>query len=118
METAVAVALEQCGAENLEPAERALYAVDFISVDRLPYRDLSDSYWPDWIAAVERVESMDFDILVPGHGPVGTHEDVTLEEAKASITLDDFAHLGQHEAWLPLNVEGVWQRVVLQRRGN
>ena len=43
---------------------------------------------------------------------------MSLEEAKASIRLEDFDHLGQHQAWLPLNVEGVWRRVVLQRRGN
>ena len=121
-------------------AERALFAVDFISVDRLPYRDLSDSWWPDWIDAVRRIEAMDFDILLPGHGPVGTHADVgehraylealysavleaqreglTLEQAKTQIRLEEFAHLGQHDAWLALNIEGVWRRVALQRRGN
>ena len=122
------------------PDERVLFAVDFISVDRLPYMDLSDSYWPDWVEAVRRVEAMDFDILAPGHGPLGTHQDVgehraylealyeavlaaasagkTLDQAKAEIRLPRFASLGQYEQWLPLNIEGVWKRVQLQRRGN
>lgn len=122
------------------PAERALFAVDFISVKRLPYRDLSDAYFPDWIEAVKRVEAMDFDLLVPGHGPIGTKEDVTehraylealyggvlqaardgqsLEQMKSSITLAEFSHLGQYGEWRELNIEGMYRQISLHRRGN
>lgn len=122
------------------PEERAVFAVDFISVKRMPYQDLSDSYFPDWIDAVKRVEAIDFDILIPGHGPVGTKADATehreylealyeavlkaaregqsLEDAKQSIRLDAYSHFGQYEAWLPMNIEGVYRRVSLHRRGN
>ena len=122
------------------PAERAVFAVDFISVNRLPYRDLTDAYFPEWIGGVEMVEAMDFDILVPGHGPLGTPEDVTehrrylqalydavlaaaregqsLEEMKAGIQLEEFSHLGQYEAWRELNIEGMYRQIALHRRGN
>lgn len=122
------------------PEERVVFAVDFIAVKRLPYRDLADSYFPDWIDAVKRVEAIDFDTLVPGHGPNGTLEDViehrqylealhaavlnaaregqSLEEMKQSIKLEAFSHLGQYEAWLPMNIEGVYRHVSLHRRGN
>ncbi|MFQ5935660.1 MAG: MBL fold metallo-hydrolase [Acidiferrobacterales bacterium] len=122
------------------PTERALFAVDFISVRRLAYMNLSDSYWPDWIEAIKLVEAIDFDILVPGHGPVGTKADAsdhrayledlyaavlaaaragqTLEEMKKSIRLDKYKDWGRYDQWLPLNIEGVYQRVNLQRRGN
>jgi glyoxylase-like metal-dependent hydrolase (beta-lactamase superfamily II) len=122
------------------PEERALYTVDFISVRRLPYRDLSDAYFPDWIEAVKRVEAMDFDILVPGHGPTGNKADARdhrlyleelygavlaaaragqdLEQMKQSITLDKYKGWGQYEAWLPLNIEGMYRQVSLHRRGN
>ena len=122
------------------PAERALFAVDFISVKRLPYRDLSDAYFPDWIAAIRRVEAMDFDILVPGHGPLGVKADAadhrayledlydavlaaaragrTLEQMQAEIKLEAYADWGQYAAWRPLNIEGMHRRITLQRRGN
>lgn len=122
------------------PEERALFTVDFISVKRLPYRDLSDAYFPDWIEAVKQVEAMDFDILMPGHGPLGNKEDAAdhrrylealygavlaaaragqdLEQMKASITLDKYQGWGQYEAWLPLNIEGMYKQVSLHRRGN
>ena len=124
----------------LFPDERTLFAVDFVSVKRLPFRNLSDSYYPDWIDSLRRVERLDFDILAPGHGAMGTREDVTdhrryhedlydaviaaaragqsLEQMKASITLDEYKDWGSYADWRELNIEGVYARVVLQRRGN
>jgi glyoxylase-like metal-dependent hydrolase (beta-lactamase superfamily II) len=122
------------------PAERALFTVDFISVNRLPYMNLSDAYFPDWIDAVEKVEAMDFDILMPGHGPLGTKADVTghreylqalydavldaarkgqsLDDMKKSITLDGFSGMGMYDKWRELNIEGMYHQVMLHRRGN
>lgn len=122
------------------PAERALFAVDFISVKRLPYMNLSDAYFPEWIDAVKKVEAMEFDILVPGHGPLGTKADVTehreylqalydsvleaarrgesLDEMKSSIKLERFAHLSMYDKWRELNIEGMYRQVSLHRRGN
>lgn len=124
----------------LFPEERTLFAVDFISVKRLPFRNLSDSYYPDWIDSIRRVEALDFDIIAPGHGAMGTKQDVsdhrqyhedlynavvaaaragqTLEQMKASITLDKYKDWGAYDDWRELNIEGVYARVALQRRGN
>lgn len=122
------------------PEERALFAVDFISVKRLPYMNLTDSYFPDWIEAIKVVESKDFDILVPGHGPIGEKADArdhreyledlyeaVLAEARAGtsleamqqrIKLEKYKDWGRYEEWLPLNIEGVYKQVQLHRRGN
>ncbi len=122
------------------PAERALFAVDFISARRLPYRTLADAYFPDWIKAIRQVEAMDFDILVPGHGPNGTKADVgdhrayledlydavlaaaragrSLEEIQASVMLEKYKGWGQYEAWRALNIEGMYRQISLHRRGN
>ncbi len=122
------------------PAEKLLYAVDFISVKRLPYKNLSDAYFPDWIEAIKFVEEIDFEILAPGHGQIGTKADAvdhrhyledlytqvlqgarqgkTLEQLQQEIRLEEYRDWGQYEAWRPLNIEGVYQRVQLQRRGN
>ncbi len=122
------------------PDERVLFVVDMVTVGRLPYRDLSDAYFPDWIEALGRVEALDFDILAPGHGPLGGKRDVadhrryfedlhaavvaaaragqSLEEMKQSITLDAYKDWGHYDAWRELNIEGMYARVSLQRRGN
>ena len=124
----------------LFPEERAAFTVDFISVKRLPYQTLSDAYFPDWIEAIRRVEALDFDILVPGHGPIGVKADATdhrryledlydavltaaragqtLEEMQASITLDEYKDWGQYEDWRPMNIEGMYRQISLHRRGN
>lgn len=122
------------------PAQRAVFAVDFISVNRLPYRDFSDGYMPNLIDAIKMVEAMDFDILLPGHGSVGTKADVTghrqyveslynavlaaaregqtVEQMKETILLDDFKDFDQYEAWRGLNIEGMYRHISMHRRGN
>jgi glyoxylase-like metal-dependent hydrolase (beta-lactamase superfamily II) len=122
------------------PQERAVFTVDFVSVKKLPYKNLSDAYLPEWIDAVRKVEAMDFDILVPGHGPMGTKADATehrqylqalydavldgarkgqsLDDMKKSITLEEYRHMAMYDKWRELNIEGVYRQVGLHRRGN
>jgi len=122
------------------PDERTLFAVDFIPVKTVGFKDFPDAYLPEWIESLKRVEAMDFDILAPGHGRLGTKASVTayreymtdltqqvlaqarmgksLEETKAAVDLSKYSGWGQYEAWVPLNIEGVYQRTQLNRRGN
>jgi glyoxylase-like metal-dependent hydrolase (beta-lactamase superfamily II) len=122
------------------PEERTLFAVDFIPVKTVAFRDFPDAYLAEWIESLARVERMDFDILAPGHGPLGTKADVTafreymsdlygqvlelarqgksLEETKAAVDLSKYSSWGQFEAWGPLNIDGAYQRIQLNRRGN
>ena len=121
------------------PEERTVFAVDFIPVKSMPFRNLPDWYIPDWVDSLTAVEQMDFDILAPGHGPLGDRSDVTamreyveelisvvaaaaragqtLAEAQASITLPKYQSWSQYEQYLPLNIEGVYNRIQLQRAG-
>ncbi len=122
------------------PEERTLFAVDFIPVKTVAFKDFPDAYIPEWIKSLARVERLDFDILAPGHGPLGTKADVTafreymtdltgqvleqarmgksLEETKAAVDLSKYSDWSQFEAWGPLNIEGAYQRTQLNRRGN
>ncbi len=121
------------------PRERLLFAVDFAPVNSYSYRDFPDAYMPDWIESLRRVEAMEFDVLVPGHGPLGTKANVTmfreylqdlrgevmryaregksLDEIKQLVTLPKYAAWGPKE-WFPLNVEGMYRLVQANRRGN
>jgi glyoxylase-like metal-dependent hydrolase (beta-lactamase superfamily II) len=120
------------------PAERTLFAVDFVSVNRLPYKTLSDSYFPGLINALKKVEGMDFDILAPGHGSMGNRQDVsahrqyvedlyngvlgnlragkTLDQIKTGLLLEKYKDWSQYKDWRVLNIEGVHARIGLHRR--
>lgn len=122
------------------PRERILFAVDFIPVKSVAFRDFPDGYMPDWIDSLRRVERMDFDILAPGHGPLGTKEDVTahrqfledlraevlmharagksVDETKQLVTLDKYKGWAGYEQMFKLNVEGMYRLVQANRRGN
>jgi glyoxylase-like metal-dependent hydrolase (beta-lactamase superfamily II) len=121
------------------PDERAVYSVDNLWIDRVAWRTIGGSIFPDWFDGLRLLEEIDFDILIPGHGHLGeggvrgtqgTKEDVTefreyfeavynavldakaqglsLEEAKESITLEEFSHLGNYDLMFKENVEGVY----------
>ncbi len=109
--------------------ERAVYAVDFVAVKRLPFRNLNESYLPDWVDAIRRLEAMDFDILLPGHGPVGVKADATdnraywqdliaavgnevkagksLAEIKETVKLEQYRDWDRYDTFLAENIEGV-----------
>ncbi|MEA2513041.1 MAG: hypothetical protein QOJ59_2528, partial [Thermomicrobiales bacterium] len=63
----------------LHPAQRLLFAVDFIPVNTLLFQDLPDAYPEEWIESLRWIEeNLDFDTLVPGHPPLpGTKENVS-----------------------------------------
>ena len=122
------------------PKERLLFAVDFIPVKSVAFGDFPDGYLEDLIESLKRVEAMDFDVLVPGHGPLGGKADVaghrvyletlrdevlklvregkTLEEVKAAVKLPQYAGLAGYEQMFPMNVEGMYRLVQANRRGN
>ena len=122
------------------PKERLLFAVDFIPVETVAFRDFPDAYIQDWIESLRRVERMDFDTLAPGHGAVGRREHVrmfreymeelhaevltatrqgkSLDEMKQSIKLAKYERWGSYKDFLPLNIEGMHRHVQLHRRPN
>ena len=122
------------------PKERILFVVDFIPIKAMPFRDFPDAYLADWLESLRRVEAMEFDILAPGHGPLGKPEDVrtfrvymdelraevlaatragkTVDEMKQSITMSKYESWSAYKDYLPLNIEGMYRLVQATRRGN
>jgi glyoxylase-like metal-dependent hydrolase (beta-lactamase superfamily II) len=115
----------------LLPKERILFAVDFIPVETVAYRTMRSDYPDDWIESLKRVEQLDFDTLVPGHGKIGRKEHVrmfrgyledlrtavveqikkgaSLEQAKQSVRLPKYENWGRYADWFPENVEGMYR---------
>jgi glyoxylase-like metal-dependent hydrolase (beta-lactamase superfamily II) len=122
------------------PAERILFAVDIVARNSLPYRNFPNVHIDGLIAALMRVEAMDFDILAPGHGSLGSRADVaphrryietlrarvlthmragkTVDEIKSLVTMAEYKGWGSYGAWRALNVEGMVRHLGLYRRPN
>jgi glyoxylase-like metal-dependent hydrolase (beta-lactamase superfamily II) len=122
------------------PKERVLFAVDFAPVNSMAFRDFPDAYVDEWIESLKWLEGMDFDVLAPGHGPLGSKDDVrkfrgyledlraavtqairdgkTLDEMKQSIKLPKYASYPNYQDALPLNIEGMFCQVQAHRRPN
>src|SRR5262245_24870161 len=115
----------------LLPQNRLLFAVDFIPVETVAYRTMRSDYPDDWIESLKRVEQLEFDTLVPGHGTIGRKEHVgmfrgyledlraagleqmkkgaSLEEVKKTVHLPKYAQWSRYGDWFPENVEGMYR---------
>jgi glyoxylase-like metal-dependent hydrolase (beta-lactamase superfamily II) len=125
------------------PRERIIFTVDWIPVKSVGFRDWPDAYLADWIQGLRRVEQMEFDILAPGHGPLGDKSDVrafrgymeemrdivlalsrdgrALPEIKTDVKArmsDRYKSWAGYEQMFDLNVEGMHRLVNANRRGN
>ena len=115
----------------LLPQNKLLFAVDFIPVETVAYRTMRSDYPDDWIESLNRVEQLEFDTLVPGHGKIGRKEHVRLfrgyledlraavvdqikkgaglEEAKKAVQLPKYEKWTRYAEWFPENVEGMYR---------
>jgi glyoxylase-like metal-dependent hydrolase (beta-lactamase superfamily II) len=61
----------------LHPAGRVMFNSHITQVRALPFQTLPDAYPEEWVASLKWIEdNLDFDVLVSGHGPLGTKTDV------------------------------------------
>jgi glyoxylase-like metal-dependent hydrolase (beta-lactamase superfamily II) len=124
----------------LLPQNRLLFAVDFIPVETVAYRTMRSDYPDEWIESLKKVEQLDFDILVPGHGKIGKKEHVrmfrtyledltavvqasldkgvSLEDTKKTVKLPQYETWNRYADWFPENVEGMYKYLSERRKGN
>jgi glyoxylase-like metal-dependent hydrolase (beta-lactamase superfamily II) len=117
------------------PAARLIFAVDFIPVGGLPFRNFPDGYPDELIDSLAWIEAnLDFDVLAPGHGNLGTKDTVredrvyllelmaAIRDARARGLPDNseamvnmvraalaprYGTWSQFGPWLPENIEGL-----------
>jgi glyoxylase-like metal-dependent hydrolase (beta-lactamase superfamily II) len=54
------------------PKEKIIFAVDFLWLGTIAFRDLPDGFIPDWFDSLDRVLALDWERMIPGHpGPGG-----------------------------------------------
>lgn len=115
----------------LLPQHKLLFAVDFIPVETVAYRTLKSDYPDDWIESLKKVEQLDFEVLVPGHGKIDRKDHVrlfrgyleelraavqeqvrkgaSLDEAKRNVQLPKYQQWQRYADWFPENVEGMYR---------
>lgn len=113
------------------PRQELIFAVDFVSRQRVGYRDLPDYYFPDLWESLERLQQIDYRTAVFGHGEPGTKADVyaqlgywadlrravqsvlqaglSEEEAVETISLPDYANWGGYADWFGMNVRALYR---------
>jgi glyoxylase-like metal-dependent hydrolase (beta-lactamase superfamily II) len=114
--------------------EKTLFVVDWIVLGRMPWQKLWSYDIQGMINSTQEVLRLDFDTFVGGHADIGTKADVrdylgylqalytavidgihagkTLEQLKQDIKLDKYSGLANYNDWLPLNIEGVYERLM------
>jgi glyoxylase-like metal-dependent hydrolase (beta-lactamase superfamily II) len=117
----------------LLPDEKIAFAVDFVSNDRVGYRELPDYHFPDFFEALQQLRALDFDTIVFGHGPPGDKESIdrqiqyysdvrnavtgahrrglSEDEAAAQIRLPAYREWGAYDDWFELNVRAIYRWV-------
>jgi glyoxylase-like metal-dependent hydrolase (beta-lactamase superfamily II) len=120
------------------PQEDAVFLVDFISLRRLPFRNLAGVDVDQLVATIEDVEKLDFTMAVGGHGSVGDKGDVaahrryytelkaavadgiakgqTLEQLQTTLTLDGYRDWANYREWRTENIAGMYALLRAQRR--
>ncbi|MCZ6490094.1 MAG: MBL fold metallo-hydrolase [Acidobacteria bacterium] len=110
--------------------ESAVFVVDFLSLRRLPFRTMAGYNLDEWLQEIRFVEDFGAEIVMGGHGDVGTTADVaevrqyleelrdavaagmeagsSLEELQGSITMEAYSDWNSYTEWLPLNIEGMY----------
>lgn len=109
--------------------ENVAFLVDAVSVRRLPFRDFPRTDVDALIEQIRKAESLDFEIVAPGHGVTGVKADLAstrgyVEELRAavlvalkagrtdaeieqSVTMADYKDWGSYDRWRALNVRGM-----------
>jgi glyoxylase-like metal-dependent hydrolase (beta-lactamase superfamily II) len=115
------------------PAERVLFGVDFVNVNSVPGTNTLANGAPaaEYINALKLVEGLDFDIVAPGHGPMGKKADIgihrqyyekivervaagikkgmTLEQIQAARIMDEYKDWIEYDEDNDINIANVYK---------
>lgn len=114
--------------------QRTLFVVDWIVLNRMPWRKLWSYDIQGMINSTRDVLALDFDTFVGGHADIGTKAEIvhylgylealyelvvsgiqagkTLPEIQQQAQLAPYAELPHYDAWLADNIEGVYERLM------
>ncbi len=62
------------------PKERILHTIDVVTPGRVVFRGMPDFFPRHWIVALKKMEQLDFDRIIPGHGPASAPKSAVTEQ--------------------------------------
>lgn len=115
------------------PDDDVMFVVDYVTFGRLPYREMDYELglYDEWMQKIREAEALarDYTHVAPGHGPVGTREDIvawreyfeklqaavaagiaagqSLEQLQQSVRLEEYRDWAGYD-WLHENVIGMY----------
>ncbi len=111
------------------PERGVAFMVDAVGVRVVPWRNMSGSNPHEWLAVLEKLDAIDFEILAPGHGSTGKKGNVgeyiaymkaliaavqdgidkghTLEQMQESLELAEYTDWTRYDENFDMNIEGV-----------
>ena len=109
--------------------DNVAFVVDAVSSKRLFYRDFPGSNVDHWTDQVRKVDTLNFEVMIGGHGPVGVKSDVadgivyleelraavlkglkagkSVDELKQSVKMEKYSGWASYDSWRALNVQGM-----------
>jgi glyoxylase-like metal-dependent hydrolase (beta-lactamase superfamily II) len=123
----------------LFPAERVLFGVDVVAIKTVPGSNTMANGAPveEYVNALKVVEVLDFDIVAPGHGPMGKKADIaehrqyyekiaarvaagiakgqTLEQIQAAKIMDEYKDWIEYDEDNDINIANVYKTLSARR---
>ncbi len=118
------------------PKEKMIFLVDIVTPERVAFRNMPDFLPDEWIRSLSEIEKLDFETVIPGHGPASMPatsprsvvqeqreylEDLIAavrvewdkgvhspDKLKKTIKLPKYKEWRGYDAWLPMNIERIW----------
>jgi len=109
--------------------ENVAFVVDAMAPRRLPFRDFPGANFDEWLEQVKVIDTLDFDVLTPGHGEVGDRASVgevigymedlraqvlagleagkSVETLQEELTFPEYADWLGFDSWRVMNIAGV-----------
>ncbi len=113
------------------PKRRIAFIVDIVTPGRVAFRGMPDFAPGGWVKTLRQVEKLDFDRMIPGHGPpvvpksavtaqreyvedlmaavkAARKKTLNLAKVKAMVKLPKYANWRGYKNWLSMNVERIY----------
>ena len=119
------------------PDAGVVFAVDFVSKDRMGFQNLPGYHFPDFFDALANLLQIPFTAVVFGHGEDGDRaaiqrqiayyddlraavrkavaDGLTEDQAAERVRLEAYASWDQYAAWFPMNVRGMYRWMAASR---
>ncbi|MGH8136459.1 MAG: MBL fold metallo-hydrolase, partial [Steroidobacteraceae bacterium] len=93
------------------PKERILHTIDVVTPGRIVFLSMPDFIPRDWIKALQKWEQLDYDRIIPGHGPASAPKSAVTEQRQYLEDLSAAVAEGSKRAGNPFAFDQITEHV-------